>query len=165
MTRTVCVAAFLCTLALSVSAQGLITTHRIPAALAAEAVATAVSSCAAQGHAVTAALLDADGNLKAFVRGDSAGIHTIEFSQDKARTAISFRTDTSALVERFKNTPPPSAIVKMPGLVLANGGVVILGPDGKEVIGGIGVSGVAGNPNGDEACAKAGMAKIADRMK
>jgi uncharacterized protein GlcG (DUF336 family) len=33
------------------------------------------------------------------------------------------------------------------------------------VIGGIGVSGVAGNPNGDEACAKAGMAKIADRMK
>jgi len=165
MKRSVLAAALLCALAAQpVLAQGLLTTHRIPAALAAEAVTTAVSTCAAQGFSVTAALLDVDGVLQAFVRGDGAGIHTVQFAQDKAMTAISFRTDTSAMVERAKTAPPPAAVVKLPGLVLANGGVVILGPDGKEVLGGIAVSGVP-NPTGDEACAKAGIAKIVDRMK
>ena len=44
-------------------------THRIPAALALEAVAEAVAECARQGYAETAVLVDADGVRQAVLRG------------------------------------------------------------------------------------------------
>ena len=53
----------------------MMTTHRIPAALASEAVAEAVASCAKQGYFETAALVDADGVRQAVLRGDRAGSH------------------------------------------------------------------------------------------
>ena len=43
-------------------AQDILTTHRLSAALAAEAVAEAVAACAKQGYKVTAALVDTDGH-------------------------------------------------------------------------------------------------------
>lgn len=149
-------------LALPGFAQGLIGTHRIPADLAAEAVTTAVDACAKQGFPVTSALLDADGVLQAELRGDGAGIHTVQMAHDKAYTAITFRTDTSRLVENADKNPPSPAIVKLPNLILAPGGVVIL--KDQEVLGAIAVSGVP-NRQGDEVCAKAGLAKIGDRLK
>lgn len=151
----------------ALAAEGLLTTHRIPAALAAEAVQTAVATCAGQGFPVSSILLDADGVEQAFLRGDGAGIHTVDMANSKAMTAVSFRTNTSALVEAAEkgNRPPPAAIVKQPHLILASGGVVILGgADNKELLGAIAVSGVP-NSTGDEVCAKAGLAKIADRLK
>ena len=147
------------------SAQGLLATHRIPAALAAEAVETAVATCAGQGFLVSAIVLDTDGVEQAFLRGDNAGIHTLQMAHNKAYTSVSFRTPTSALDKQAQEGRPPSpAIAKLPDLVLAPGGVPIFGPDGKELLGAIGVSGVP-NHSGDEVCAKAGLAKIADRLK
>lgn len=147
-------------------AQALILAHRIPAALAAEAVETAVATCTGQGFFVSATVLDADGVAQAFLRGDNAGPHTIEMAKDKAYTAISFRTDTSVLDKQAQQGRPPlPAIAKLPDLVLAPGGVAIFGgPDGKELLGGIGVSGVP-NHSGDEVCAKAGLAKIAAELR
>lgn len=148
------------------SAEGLMTTHRIPASLAAEAVATAVSTCASQGFTVSSTLLDADGVQQAFLRGDGAGIHTVQMSNDKAYTSVTFKTNTSTMVEAAdKGSPPSPAVVKLPHLILAPGGVAIMGgADGKELLGAISVSGVP-NRQGDEACAKAGLAKIADKLK
>lgn len=150
----------------SAAAEGLMTTHRIPATLAAEAVTTAVATCASQGFAVSSAFLDADGVQQAFLRGDGAGVHTIEMANDKAYTSVTFRTDTSVMAEAAdKGSPPSPAVVKLPHLILAPGGVVIMGgADGKELLGAISVSGVP-NRQGDEVCAKAGLAKIADRLK
>lgn len=151
----------------SAAAEGLMTTHRIPAALAAEAVTAAVASCASQGFSVSSAFLDANGVQQAFVRGDGAGIHTVQMANDKAYTSVTFKTNTSVMVEAAeKGTNPPSpAVVKLPHLILAPGGVAIMGgADGKELLGAISVSGVP-NRQGDEVCAKAGLAKIADRLK
>ena len=36
------------------------------------------------------------------VRGDGAGIHTLDSAHDKAYTSVSFKNDTIALVERTK---------------------------------------------------------------
>ena len=144
------------------AAQGLMNTHRIPADLAAEAVTAAVDSCAKQGYAVTSALLDSDGVLQAELRGDGAGIHTVQMAHDKAYTSISFRTNTSTMVENAEKNPPSPAVTKLPNLILAPGGVVIM--KDKEVLGAIAVSGVP-NRTGDEACAKAGLDKISDRLK
>jgi uncharacterized protein GlcG (DUF336 family) len=74
-------------------------THRIPAALAAEAVSEAVASCAPQGYRETALLLDADGATIAALRGDGAGIHTLDSAHDKAYTSALFKNDTLAMSE------------------------------------------------------------------
>lgn len=144
------------------SAQGLVTTHRVSSALANEAVGTAVASCAAKGYAVSAVFVDWDGVRIAMLRGDRAGIHTITAAQDKAYTAVSLKSDTSAVEARFKTAPAPSVLVKTPHLVLSAGGIVL--KIGEEVIGGIGVSGAPGGEK-DEACARAGFDAIKDRLK
>jgi uncharacterized protein GlcG (DUF336 family) len=148
------------------SAASLLTTHRIAATLAAEAVQTAVATCAAQNFPVSAILLDADGIEQAFLRGDNAGIHTLQMAHNKAYTSVSFGVDTSVLdAQAASGRPPSPAIAKLPDLVLAPGGVAIFGGvDGKELLGAIAVSGVP-NHQGDEICAKTGLAKIADRLR
>jgi uncharacterized protein GlcG (DUF336 family) len=57
-------------------AQDVLTAHRLSAALAAEAVAEAVASCAKQGYKVTAAIVDDDGVVQAMLRGDGASMTT-----------------------------------------------------------------------------------------
>ena len=73
-----------------------LSTHRIPAALAVEAVSETVAACARQGYRETAVVLDADGAIIAAVRGDDDGIHTLDSAHDKAYTAVSFKNDTLA---------------------------------------------------------------------
>ena len=77
-------------------------THRIPSALAVEAASETVASCAKQGYHETAQVLDADGVVIATVRGDGTGAHTLDSALYKAYTAASFKNDTLALAERAK---------------------------------------------------------------
>lgn len=150
-------------LPMTAAAQGLLTTHRIPAELASQAVAEAVASCAKQGYAETAVLVDADGVRQAVLRGDRAGSHTLDSAYDKAYTAASFKNDTGALFERSKTTPGfANLFTQLPHLILFGGGVVI--KVGDEVLGAMGAAGAPGG-NLDEACAHAGIEKIRDQLK
>jgi uncharacterized protein GlcG (DUF336 family) len=145
------------------AADGLLSTHRISAALANEAVGAAVAACAAQGYSETAALVDADGVEQAVLRGDGAGSHTLDSARDKAFTSATFKSDTLAMVTRAASQPVPSALfTKLPHLLLVGGGVVI--KVGAEVVGAIGAGGAPG-ADLDDNCAKAGLAKIADQLK
>ena len=81
----------------SVSWADTLQTHRIPAVLALEAVGEAVAACAKQGYRETVTVLDADGATIATLRGDGAGIHTLDSAHDKAYTSVSFKNDTIAL--------------------------------------------------------------------
>jgi uncharacterized protein GlcG (DUF336 family) len=144
-------------------AEGLLPTHRVPAELASQAVAEAVASCAKQGYAETAVLVDADGVRQAVLRGDRAGSHTLDSAFDKAYTAASFKTDTSALFERSKTAPGfANLFTQLPHLILLGGGVVI--KVGDEVVGAIGAAGAPG-ANLDEACARAGLDKVREQLK
>ncbi len=137
-------------------------THRIPAALAAEAVSEAVASCAKQGYRETAVVLDTDGAIIAALRGDGAGIHTLDSAHDKAYTAVSFKNDTLALADRAKGEGPIATLAKLPHVMFFGGGVVI--KLGDEVVGSIGAAGAPGAKL-DDACAHAGLDKIRDRLK
>ena len=137
-------------------------THRIPAALAAEAVTEAVAFCAKDGYRETAVLVDADGARQAELRGDGAGIHTLDSANDKAYTSVSFRSDTLPLAERAKEPGGINILSKLPHVMFFGGGVVI--KVGEEVVGAIGASGAPGAQL-DEACARAGLNKIRDRLK
>jgi uncharacterized protein GlcG (DUF336 family) len=147
----------------SAFAEDLITTHRLSAELAGTAATEVVASCARQGYNETAVVVDADGVRQAVLRGDRAGSHTLDSANDKAYTAASFKSDTSALVERAKTVPGFAALfTQLPHLVLFGGGIVIKLND--EVIGAIGAAGAPG-ANLDDACARAGLDKIRDRLK
>jgi uncharacterized protein GlcG (DUF336 family) len=118
----------------------MMTTHRIPAALASEAVVEAVASCAKQGYFETAVVVDADGVRQAVLRGDRTGSHTLDSAYDKAYTAASFKSDTSALFERSKTVPGlANLFTQLPHLMLFGGGIVI--KVGDEVVGAIAVPG------------------------
>jgi uncharacterized protein GlcG (DUF336 family) len=133
-------------------------THRIPAALAVEAASETVAACAKQGYHETAAVLDADGATIVTLRGDGAGIHTLDSAHDKAYTSVSFKNDTLALAEVAQLAP----LAKLPHVMFFGGGVVVR--LGDEVIGSIGAAGAPGAKL-DDGCAHAGLDKIRDRLK
>ncbi|HWF63803.1 MAG TPA: heme-binding protein, partial [Rhizomicrobium sp.] len=116
---------------------------------------------AAQGYSETAVLVDTDGVVQASLRGDGSGIHTIDSAHDKAYTAVTFKRDTMPLM----SAPPRESDVlfaRLPHMLRAGGGVVI--KSGTITLGAIGASGAPGYQF-DDACAKAGVAKIMDRLK
>jgi uncharacterized protein GlcG (DUF336 family) len=147
---------------ISTAAAQTLPTHRIPAALAAEAASEAVVSCARGGYSETAVVVDADGATIAAVRGDGAGIHTLDSAHDKAYTSVTFKNDTMVLADRAKADGPIAPLAKLPHILFFAGGVVI--KLDNEVIGAIGAAGAPGG-NLDDGCAKAGLEKIRDRLK
>ena len=145
------------------SADGLLVTHRIPAALANEAAAEVVAACAKQNYTETAVIVDADGVRLAVLRGDRAGAHTLDSAFYKAYTAATFKSDTTAVSKRAETSPiVTNLLAKLPNLVNAGGGLVI--KIDNEVLGGIGASGAPGGDL-DDACAKAGLDKIMAGLK
>jgi uncharacterized protein GlcG (DUF336 family) len=137
-------------------------THRIPAALAAEAASETVSACGKQGYHETAQVVDADGAVIATLRGDGAGVHSLDSALDKAYTAVSFKSDTLALSERAKGEDSIAPLAKLPHVMFFGGGVPI--KLGDETIGAIGAAGAPGAKL-DDACARAGLDKIKDRLQ
>ncbi len=137
-------------------------THRIPAALAVEAASETIAECAKQGYHETAVVLDADGAIIVSLRGDGAGIHSLDSAHDKAYTSVSFKSDTLALAERAKGEDSIAPLSKLPHVMFFGGGIVI--KLGDETIGSIGAAGAPGAKL-DDNCAKAGLAKIRDRLK
>jgi uncharacterized protein GlcG (DUF336 family) len=143
-------------------APDVIVTHRLSASLAGEIAAEVVASCARQGYAETAVVVDANGRPQALLRGDGAGAHTLDSANDKAYTAATFKTDTSKLAERAPKSPEFAALFTLPHLIPAGGGVAI--KIGDETVGAVGASGAPGF-NLDEGCAQAGIEKVRDRLK
>jgi uncharacterized protein GlcG (DUF336 family) len=153
--------------ALPAQAQGVLTTHRLSAALAGEAVGAAVAACAKQGYKVTATIVDADGVPQAMLRGDGASMTTLSAARDKAFTVFMLgaarnEDSSGAIAARMGGTPSAGGLAKLPHILLAQGGLRI--KMGDEAIAAIGVGGVPGGDL-DEACAKAGIEKISDRLK
>ena len=124
-------------------------------------VMAALAECQKNGYRVSAAVVDRGGNLLAFIRDPEAGPHTAELSRRKAFTAATFGM-TSAAFATLTGNPGAAGLRDLTGVFALAGGVPI--KTGGEVLGGIGVGGAPGGEK-DEACASAGLAKIADQLK
>lgn len=159
--RRLFLAASLALAPLAAGAQGLVTERSIGAGLAAEAVAAAVEACAGRGHRVTAAVVDRSGLLRALLRADGAGPHTVASARDKAFTAASMRAGTSQILETVRTNPGASRLPDIEGFLVLGGGLPIRA--GEEVVGAIGVGGAPGG-HLDDQCAEAGIARIRDRL-
>ena len=146
--------------ATSAFAADVLTTHRLSAALANEAVGAAGRVLRQAGLFRDRRPFDSDGVRQADLRGDGAGIHTLDSANDKAYTSLTFKADTGALTPRAQAIGPLTS--RLPHLLLFQGGLVI--KIGDEVVGAIGASGAPGGPL-DEACARAGIDAIRGRLK
>jgi uncharacterized protein GlcG (DUF336 family) len=140
-------------------AQGLVSQKALSADAAQAVAQGALEKCRADGYHVSVSVVDASGMLKAFVRDDGTGPHTIALSRRKAYTAITFKRTTGDTAKAWAANPPAPNIEGTVGLA---GGVPIKA--GNEFIGAVGVSGAPGGEK-DEACSNAGIAKIADHLK
>ncbi len=140
--------------------------YALPLNLAFEAATEAVHVCAQHRYQVTATIVDMDGVPQVSLRGDGATIHTAESSFDKAYTVVTpgpiFDFDTSGkFFELVKTSPFAPRLATMRNVMALPGGVAF---KSKNAI--VAALGVGGAPGGDkdEACAQAGVAKVADRL-
>lgn len=137
---------------------GLLQINVMPASMAMTAAQAALDHCAADGYAVSIAVVDQSGILRAMVRGDNAPPHTIDSSRKKAYTAAAAKAPTSAIVDMI------AAVPKFAGMANMNDEFIILGGGlpifiGEAAVGGIGVAGAPGDEL-DEACGAAGLEAI-----
>jgi uncharacterized protein GlcG (DUF336 family) len=128
--------------------------------LAQEATRAALAECRKQGYQVAVAVVDRFGVPQAMVRDRFAGAHTPPTATGKAWTAVSFRSNTGELVAATQ-TAAMQGLRHLPNVVLIGGGVMI--EAGGTLLGAVGVSGAPGG-DADEACAKAGIAAIQDKL-
>ena len=147
----------------SVPAQELPVEKVLPLSLATEAAQTALNACEKEGYHVSVAVTDRTGLLRALIRGDQGGAHTLDSSSRKAYTSASLGRSTGELAKMLSTNPTAEGLRQMNDkiLILAGGLPIKVG---ELVIGGIGVGGAPGGDK-DEVCAQAGLDKIKNRLK
>ncbi len=160
MRRTALLAALLAGIATAAHAE-VRSEKNIPSALAAELVAATVEACTAKGYAVAATVVDRAGVVKATLRADAAGPHSLDSAQRKAYTAASMKAPTGAILENVQKNPAAANLGEIDQLLLLAGGLPI--KSGNDVIGGIGVGGAPGG-HLDAECAQAALDKLKDKL-
>jgi len=121
----------------------------------------AIAECEKSGNSVSVAVVDRAGRLRAFLQGDKAAPHNIELAQRKAYTARTFGRTSAEWSKRTEAGSELAAQRQLEHVIALRGGVPI--KVGDETIGAVGVSG--SSSEGDEACAMAGAAAVADQLK
>lgn len=125
------------------------------------ALAIAQAALAECGVTTSVAIVNRAGRLRVFLQGDNANPHNIELARRKAYTARTFRQPSA---EWAKRTETANAGQRMLADVIPLGGGMPINV-GEDTIGGVGLSGAVGGQPKEEACAKAGLAKVADQLK
>ena len=129
--------------------------------VALEAAQAALKQCRADGFQVAVAVVDRFGQPQVMLRDRYAGLPAADTATSKAYTALSFHAATSDLAKSIKSGTMDSGLARLPHVAMLAGGLVI--EAGGTLLGGIGVSGAPGGDK-DEACAKAGLDAIRDRI-
>ena len=151
------------------SAQVNISGYNLPMKLALEAAEVAVQTCNGRGWPVNAFVVDTAGLVIVQLRGDHATVHTKDSAFRKAYTVVTMgpifgldrTSDFVTLIAKYPNGSG-AQLASMPNVVALPGAVAI--KHGTEIVAGLGVGGSPGGDK-DEACAAAGVAAIADRVK
>lgn len=123
-----------------------------------QVIDAAVKKALASNLLMNIAIVDAGGNLKAFVRMDGAFLASIDIAIKKAKTARSLNMSTYELGKLAQPGQPLYGIeVTNNGMTIFGGGELIKNKDGL-IIGAIGVSG--GSVEEDMSVAQAGAAAL-----
>lgn len=141
-------------------AQGLVTQRNLSLGLAKTIAEAALAECQAKGFHTAVAVVDRAGQVMVILRDEQASAQTAEMARRKAFTARMFRTTTLEFQKR--TTDPVYAAQRQVADILALGGGVPI-QVGNDIVGGVGSSG--SSQEQDDACAKAGVAKVANLLR
>ena len=119
---------------------------------------TALAEC---GVKTSVAVVDRAGRLRVFLQGDGAAPHNLELARRKAYTARTFQRTSAEWAKLTETTNTGQRVLA--DVIPLGGGVPI--KVGDETIGGVGLSGAPMGQAQEEACAKAGIAKVADQLR
>ncbi len=145
-----------------VPAQAALIMHKdLPLSVAVKIAQETVAACAAKTYAVSAVVVDRDGETIVEMRADNASPHTMENARRKAYTAMTFRQPTADYAKKLQD---PNSVahqqVTLPNVIAIPGGQPI--KVGDEVVGGVGAS---GSPGVDDDCVNAGLAAVKDQLQ
>jgi len=143
-----------------ITAQGVVMQKNLSLGMAKAIAEGTIAACKAKGFNTSAAVVDRAGQVMVILRDEQATAQTVEMARRKAFTARMFRMPTLEFQKR--TTDPAFAAQRDVADILALGGGVPIAI-GTEIIGGVGSSG--SSQDMDDACARAGLAKVADLLK
>jgi len=147
-------------LGLTLAAQGVVVQRNLSLPMAKTIAEAALAECKSKGYSTAVAVVDRAGQVMIAMRDEQATAQQIEMARRKAYTARMFRTTTLEFEKRTED-PKYAAQRDVADILALGGGVPI--QIGNDIIGGVGSSG--SSQEQDDACAKAGVAKVADLLK
>lgn len=166
MSLRLAAAAVLAATALSGSAGAQVLNEKnVSVKLALQIAEAALAEC---GDHVSVAVVDRTGRLRVFLQGDGAAPHNIELARRKAYTAQTFGRTSLEWAQRtaagaHATNQDISGQRALTDVIPLQGGVPI--KVGNVTIGGVGLSGAPMGGPQEEACGKAGVAKVADQLQ
>lgn len=143
------------------AAEGVITYKSLSPDVAFDLARTALLKCRKDGYQVAVVVIDRFGVPLVSMRDRYAGLGSLEIATGKAWTAVNFTRDTSAMIKAIKEGELSAGLATLPKVTMLAGGLII--EAGGSLLGGIGVAGAPGGDK-DEACAKAGLGSVQDRL-
>jgi len=162
MKRIVLAAALTLAAALPVRAQeGIVTYKSLAPDVAFDLARAALNRCRKDGFQVAVVVLDRFGTPLVALRDRYAGIAALNIAKGKAWTAVNFTRDTGDFVKGIKDGTLSAGLANLPNVTPLVGGLII--EAGGALLGGVGVAGAPGGDK-DEACAKAGLESVRDKL-
>jgi uncharacterized protein GlcG (DUF336 family) len=145
----------------SATAQGIVLQRNLSLAMAKTIAEATLAECKSKGFNTAAVVVDRAGQVLVMLRDEQGTAQLVEMARRKAYTARMFRMTTMEFQKRTTSDSPLAAQRDVADVLALGGGVPI--QVNNDTIGGVGSSG--SSQETDDACAKAGIARVADILK
>ena len=143
------------------TAQGVVLQRNLSLAMARTIAEATLAECKSKGFNTAAAVVDRAGQVMVILRDEQGTAQMVEMARRKAYTARMYRISTMEFQKRTASDPALAPQRDVADILALGGGVPI--QVGNDTIGGVGSSG--SSQEMDDACAKAGVAKVAEQLK
>lgn len=143
------------------AAQGVVMQRNLSLAMAKTIAEATLAECKSKGYNTSAAVVDRAGQVLVIMRHEQATAQTADMARRKAYTARMFRVTTQEFQKRTMDDPARAAQRDLADILALSGGVPV--QVGTDTIGAVGSAG--STLDIDDACAKAGVAKVAELLK
>ena len=140
---------------------GVVTYKSLAPDVAFDLALSALQQCRNDGYQVAVVVTDRFGAPLVELRDRYTPVGALDIAKGKAWTSVTFTRNTSDFVKAMKDNTMSAGLGGLPGVTPLVGGLVIAA-DGS-LLGGVGVAGAPGGEK-DEACAKAGLIAVQDRL-
>jgi uncharacterized protein GlcG (DUF336 family) len=142
-------------------AQGVVLQRNLSLPMAKTIAEATLAECKSKGFNTAAVVVDRAGQVMVILRDEQGTAQMVEMARRKAYTARMYRISTMEFQKRTAADPALAPQRDVADILALGGGIPI--QVGSDTIGGVGSSG--SSQETDDACARAGVAKVADLLK